>query len=512
MDQLVPAAEYVRMSTEDQQYSIANQREAIQAHAKSHAFIITHRYEDAGKSGRTLKNRWGLRALLQAVTGGTATFRAVLVYDVSRWGRFEDMDEAAHYEFLCCQAGIQVHYCAEPFANDGSFTNNFFKAVKRVMAGEYSRDMSYRMYSAKTYLSEKGYWMGANPGCGLRRCLLSADGTPKGILSNGERKYLMSDRVILVPGPADEVACVREIFRMALKNSARVIATELNEKGRYFGKPWTLDQIKEMLRNPKYTGKLIWGKTKVEVDGRRKSIPEQDWHSADNAVTPIVSRRLFNRVQCALDYRRTPVLSDEELMQGFRKLIDKHGVLTASAIAGEKSFRGRFARRIENIRTIYESLGLTPPPATIISRKQGITEARLLATATQLARLFPELTVVSEHRRVHLRLQEGTLITLRACRPRKASCQEKTWDVLFLGSSRCRLYLLCFYGADQRAFESYALVDAGVETAGNKHRVLHPTDPMLKNVFTELLQFSMCMKGLGLQAIYGWSGNRPSRL
>jgi DNA invertase Pin-like site-specific DNA recombinase len=37
----------------------------------------------------------------------------VLVYDVSRWGRFQDIDESAHYEFVCKQAGIKVAYCAE---------------------------------------------------------------------------------------------------------------------------------------------------------------------------------------------------------------------------------------------------------------------------------------------------------------------------------------------------------------------------------------------------------------
>ena len=35
---LVPAAQYVRMSTEDQQYSIANQEVAIQIYAKNHDY------------------------------------------------------------------------------------------------------------------------------------------------------------------------------------------------------------------------------------------------------------------------------------------------------------------------------------------------------------------------------------------------------------------------------------------------------------------------------------------
>ena len=61
-----------------------------------------------------------LRDLLDVVQSGRADFTAILVYDVSRWGRFQDADESAYYEFVCKQAGIAVHYCAEQFENDGS--------------------------------------------------------------------------------------------------------------------------------------------------------------------------------------------------------------------------------------------------------------------------------------------------------------------------------------------------------------------------------------------------------
>ena len=54
---------------------------------------------------------------------GRADFTAILVYDVSRWERFQDADESAYYEFLCKEAGITVHYCAEQFENDGSLTS-----------------------------------------------------------------------------------------------------------------------------------------------------------------------------------------------------------------------------------------------------------------------------------------------------------------------------------------------------------------------------------------------------
>jgi DNA invertase Pin-like site-specific DNA recombinase len=98
------------MSTEDQQYSIANQSAKIQEYAARQGFSICHTYTDAGRSGLVIKRRKGLSDLLADVVSGRADFRAVLVYDVSRWGRFQNPDEAAHYEFPCSTAGIPIHY------------------------------------------------------------------------------------------------------------------------------------------------------------------------------------------------------------------------------------------------------------------------------------------------------------------------------------------------------------------------------------------------------------------
>jgi DNA invertase Pin-like site-specific DNA recombinase len=120
VNQIVPAAPYLRMSTEHQQYSLENQSTAIQKHADAHRFKVVRTYSDAAKSGLVLRRRVGLQQLLQDVVSGTASYQAILVYDISRWGRFQDTDESAHYEFLCKSAGVPVHYFAETFANDNT--------------------------------------------------------------------------------------------------------------------------------------------------------------------------------------------------------------------------------------------------------------------------------------------------------------------------------------------------------------------------------------------------------
>src|SRR4029077_16411235 len=171
----IPAAQYVRMSDEGQQYSIDNQKAAIQEYAKKHGFVIARTYADAGKSGVVLNRRAALRKLLDDVDRGNTGYKAILVYDVSRWGRFQNSDEAAHYEFLCTRSGIRLHYCAEQFANDDTPSSAILKALKRSMAGEYSRELGVKVLDGQRRLAHLGFKQGGVPGYGLRRMLVSPD-------------------------------------------------------------------------------------------------------------------------------------------------------------------------------------------------------------------------------------------------------------------------------------------------------------------------------------------------
>ena len=90
------AAQYVRMSTDHQKYSIANQSALIAAYAAVNDLTIIRSYEDAGRSGLSVEGRDALLRLIDDVEKGSADFDTVLVYDVSRWGRFQDADEAAY--------------------------------------------------------------------------------------------------------------------------------------------------------------------------------------------------------------------------------------------------------------------------------------------------------------------------------------------------------------------------------------------------------------------------------
>jgi predicted site-specific integrase-resolvase len=132
------AAQYVRMSTDLQKYSTENQAAAIAAYAAQRGLKIVSTYADHGRSGVRMDGREDLQRLIRDVKSGEADFKVILVYDISRWGRFQDADESAYYEFICKEAGIRVAYCAEQFENDGSLVSAILKKMKRVMAGEYT--------------------------------------------------------------------------------------------------------------------------------------------------------------------------------------------------------------------------------------------------------------------------------------------------------------------------------------------------------------------------------------
>jgi DNA invertase Pin-like site-specific DNA recombinase len=167
------------MSTDMQQYSLENQADAIAGYASRSGYTIVRSYEDGAKSGLRIHGRPALANLIKDVISGAANFKVVLVYDVSRWGRFQDTDESAYYEFICKQAGVLIEYCAEQFKNDGSLVATIVKNIKRAMAGEYSRELSIKVHAGQSRLVSKGFYVGSAPGYGLRRFLVDEQGNRK---------------------------------------------------------------------------------------------------------------------------------------------------------------------------------------------------------------------------------------------------------------------------------------------------------------------------------------------
>lgn len=368
----IRAAQYVRMSTEGQDFSIPQQEAAIGAFASVRGYEIVQTYADVGISGLRIERREGLKALLADVISGAANYQAVLIYDVSRWGRFQNPDQAAHYEFLCAEAGVLVEYCAEQFDNDGSITAALLKSVKRVMAAEYSRELSAKIIRAHEELAPRGYWLGGQPGYGLRRRVLRHDGRSGRLMEEGDRKGPQNGRTVLVRGPGEEVATVRKIFRLYLtgKLSGGAIARLLNREGRAYlgGKRWDKENVRRVLLDEKYVGVLNFRKSHKRLGARSSSTPRSEWLRIEGAVEPIISRADFRAAQRLREGRRR-IYSDDEMLASLVRILESKGHLSGPMIDADTQSppAHHYARRFGGIFEAYRRIGYTPTKSQIVS-------------------------------------------------------------------------------------------------------------------------------------------------
>lgn len=362
---VIRAAEYVRMSTEHQKYSTENQGDAIREYAKRRGIDVVRTYADSGKSGLKLAGRDALKQLIEDVQGGKAGFETILVYDVSRWGRFQDADESAYYEYICKRAGISVQYCAEQFENDGSPVSTIVKGVKRAMAGEYSRELSTKVFAGQCRLIEMGYRQGGPPGYGLRRQLVDQSGQSKGSLNRGEHKSLQTDRVVLIPGPIEEMETVRRIYRVFVEEgkSENEIAALLNAEGVLtdLGRAWSRGTVHQILINEKYVGNNVWNKSSFKLKKKHVRNSPDMWIRAEDVFEPIVGRGLFDAAQ-AIIQQRSHRLSDEEMLTALRDVLASNGCLSgfiideAEHLPSSSAYQSRFG----SLLRAYQLVGFTP--------------------------------------------------------------------------------------------------------------------------------------------------------
>ncbi len=355
---LRPAVGYLRRSTNRQEQSLEDQESAIKRYAGQHGFEILRFYTDDAISGTSTEARKAFQSLLKDAQGDTCDFRAVLVYDIKRFGRV-DNDEAGHYRYLLRKHRIDVVYVSEGFQGDD--TDDLLRPVKQWQARQESRDLSKVSIRGLLSLSQGGWWMGGLPPYGYDLLYHDGSGRPYQkvrFMPSGEKHvYSMegahlrtlpprerlstakSDRARLVPSAPDRVRTVQRIFEMYndLGMGLRAIASHLNAEGipspgcanpkANLDRTWCLSSVRGILNNSVYTGDLTWNKRTqgkfhriangqaqkretlhraVEKNGKK------DWIVVPNAHEPLVPRDLFHRAQA----RRT---DEKKSHENFRR-------------------------------------------------------------------------------------------------------------------------------------------------------------------------------------------------
>ena len=332
----VRVAQYLRMSTDHQQYSLHNQSEYIKDYAEKNNMEIAYTYDDAGKSGVSIIGRHSLQQLLSDVEQKKIDIQAVLFYDVSRFGRFQNSDEAAYYSFLFERNGVDLIYCSEPIpTKDFPLESSVILNIKRSSAAYHSRNLSEKVFIGQVNLIKLGYHQGGMAGYGLRRLLVDENGIAKEILGFRKRKSIQTDRVILIPGPKNEIKIVNSIYDLFIDDNMPefIIAERLNEQNIPAENVtlWTRAKIHQILTNEKYIGNNIYNKTSSKLKSRLVKNPKNEWVRCDKAYKPIISKKKYNKAQEIIQLRSVH-LTNEELLEKLKQKLESNGKLSGFII------------------------------------------------------------------------------------------------------------------------------------------------------------------------------------
>lgn len=303
-------AKYLRLSLEDgdldplekdESNSISNQRKLLDNYineklGECKAKILE--FVDDGKSGTNF-DRPAVTKLLNMAKAGKVN--CIIVKDFSRWGRnyiavgdyLEQIFPFLQIRFIA----VNDDYDSDKlqYGSAGMVDVGF----KNIMHDLYSKELSQKLKLTKRQLFAAGKY--------------HSSFSFYGYLKSPKEKYkLVIDN--------ETANVVRKIFKWAERGMKTMqIAKKLNDKNiptpmmsltrqknfKWFlesdnhGKMWTSSAVMRILKDERYTGKCIYGKTKVAGIGSKKCIPQppDQWIIVPNVFPVIVSQERYDRVQ-----------------------------------------------------------------------------------------------------------------------------------------------------------------------------------------------------------------------
>ncbi|MCW0350409.1 MULTISPECIES: recombinase family protein [Pantoea] len=358
------AAQYLRMSTLNQEFSLDNQAQFIKEYASKHNYEVVHTYDDAGKSGVTVSGRHDFNRLMDDVILKRISIEAILVYDVSRFGRFEDPSEGFFYKYLFEKQGVKVIFCADNIP-ENVIESPFFLLMLMYAAGSYSKNLSQKVLAGHINLVNRGYYQGGPPGYGLERTLVDNNNQFKMKLRSGERKSLTTDRVVLSPGKKEEIKIVRKIFDMFVFRGLNeyLISVNLNREGYRYrdGSHWNRSRVHSVLINVRYTGKYIYNRSSTKLQTKKTKNHESQWVMHESFFKPIISIEKFKLAQEIINARSKQMSNDDILLYLKRKL-QENGKISGFIIDQDDSGPSSsvVANRFGGLINAYKLIGYTP--------------------------------------------------------------------------------------------------------------------------------------------------------
>ncbi len=292
-------AMYMRLSVadddfeEDESNSIKAQRDLMYQYINEKEEFKDYEIEefcDDGYSGTNF-DRPGVKRMLELAESGI--INVIIVKDFSRFGR-NSIDVGHYIEEIFPYTGLRfiaINDCYDSNNYVGD-TGGFEISIKNLISQIYAQDASKKIKTSFQSKARNGEYIGFQKIYG----------------------YVIdeSKKLILDKEPAE---VVKKIFEMRSQGKtydtiAKYLNDEKNLVPRLYFKynklkddgtipemsMWTRTILHKMINNEQYTGKLIFGRYKVDkIRGKTATrVPRDKWIISENAHEPIVSEELFN--------------------------------------------------------------------------------------------------------------------------------------------------------------------------------------------------------------------------
>lgn len=429
---------YIRMSTEMQTESPENQEREIRAYAMQYDIEIIKVYADLGISGMTAEKREQFQAMIDDVEQGRNAYNIVLYLDESRWGRFVDSREAEYHRMRLERKNVICQSCEKPLALTSNIADRIMTLLRDENASDYCRQLSQKVWVGQCNLVAKGFRQGGVAGFGLRRMLLDEIGQPKQELAMGQRKSLLTERVILVPGPEEERDLVLWIYNQFITGTNETeIADSLNARNipNHFGRAWSRGSVREVLTNEKYIGNNLFNRTSGKMKNKPKLNPESEWVRKKQAFEPLVDVELFVAVQ-KIYRERSKRVTNDELLQGLWNLYAQQGRLSALIIdeadylPPSSLFRARFGGLLQ----AYRMIGYTPERDyryVAINQRLRLFHAKTVADTTAQVEALCGRRVFSDPETSLLELNHHLLVSIVISRCFTTPMGTRRWKIRF---------------------------------------------------------------------------------
>jgi len=331
---------YYRHSAKDrQENSVAIQQELVQKWAKENGVDIIQEFADRGKSGLTAEGRDGFNDMLDNWVKKRKDFDFVLCLDVSRWGRFQDIDLSATYCNEVKKHGKEVIYTTLGMPRPDDPLYPVYVQFERFRAAQQSKELSVKVYHGCIRVAQQGYWPGGKPPYGMDRLLLDEARRRLHVLAHGQKKSISNQRVTLTLGPEDQVTTVRRIFEEFIEHHCPMakIAERLNADGSRsaMGGLWNIGKVRRILTNIMYAGTLVYNKTSSKLKTPTKRNPVDQWIRTAGAIDPLVDQAIFDRAQAALAQAALRY-APETMLQHLERLHREHGFMRPSLVSADE--------------------------------------------------------------------------------------------------------------------------------------------------------------------------------